>query len=119
MKIHIQGWADKLDVCSEFSDNCNLGVDFEYYEESSVVIPGVTAQMFTTTQKTTLKEARDNSIRKILGDLELVGQDYGYSEWTIMGFDISSAQLGGHNLQEIVDNNKGKYIHLLFTKEQK
>ena len=118
-KIHIKGFAEKIDICDKFSDNYNLGAQFCYEEESVDVIKNVFLRIYDSSEKTTLDEAIKGHIRSISGDMSLTGQEYGYSEVTIEGFDVTSAKIGGHDIQKIIDSKKGKYLHILIGQVKK
>ena len=45
--------------------------------------------------------------------LEFEEHWYGYSSWTIEGFNTHSFKLGGHNLLEILKNYEGKWMYLI------
>lgn len=113
--IHIEGWAKDIDICASLSDNYDLEASFDFDEETMQVIPNVLVQIWTTDKKCSLDNAKRGQLRKELGDLAVVGQETGYSEYTITGFDVTSAFIGEHNLQNIVNNNYGKYVHVLIT----
>jgi hypothetical protein len=116
--IHIKGWSDKIDLTESLSDNYDLSASFNFDEESTDIIPNVFFRFYECEEECELDKAIERSLRKEFGDLTLVGQDYGYSEYTIEGFHISSATLGGHELNTIIKSKLGKeskpkYLHIL------
>ncbi|WP_258530105.1 hypothetical protein [Enterococcus faecalis] len=48
-----------------------------------------------------------------MGLLEFQENWYGYSTWTIEGYEIETFTLGGHNLLEILE---GKFIYLVIDR---
>lgn len=117
-KIHLQGFANRLNVSYKLSDNYDLGVYFDFEEESQEVIQDVIVKIYTSERKSTLKEAEEGFLKKILGDLSMTGQEYGYSEYTIEGFNVWDVTIGGHKLQQIVDSQGEKYIHITMEKAE-
>lgn len=111
--IHIEGFAEDIDLARSLSDNYNLSVDFPFEEEGDDVIDNVFFRFYSCDKKCSLEEAIKGSLEKAFGKLFLTGQDYGYSEVTIEGFNVTDLKLGGHDLKKILQSKKGKYLHIL------
>lgn len=113
-RIHIEGYGNEIDLLEKFSDNYDLGIDFEYENESSDTIDNVSLQIYESNKPCSLEEAKEGFLNQIDGVLLAVGQAYGYSEYTIEGFSVTSMRIGGHDLVELVKSKKDKYLHIIF-----
>ena len=123
--IHIKGWSNELDLVGALSDNYNLNVSFHFDEESKEVIPNVFFRFYDCAEKCSLEEALRGRLLIEFGSLELTGQEYGYSEYTVEGFSVNDARLGGHDLNQIlrskVERYRGnpRYLHILIDQVDK
>lgn len=59
-----------------------------------------------------------NQILLSIGALDIFQEWYGYSEWTIMGYDVENFKLisedgGEHDLEKIFKSYIGKYVHIV------
>lgn len=116
--IHLKGFGKDLDICSLLSDNYNVPHDTFYMndnESKPVSIENCLIQIWHTNKECSLEKAMEGHLRILLGDFYLEGSEYGYSEYTIMGFEVSEAKIGGHNIQAIINNYKNEYLHILIT----
>lgn len=113
--VHIEGHLEGFDICKELSDNYDHDGRFDFEEESDDVIPNCFVRMYFSQEKITLEDAVKWNVKKMLGDFEMTGQETGYSEYTITGFDVYSAKLGGHDLNKIIQEagRSFKYVHIL------
>lgn len=111
--IHIKGWADKLNLCESLSDNNSLDWDFPFAKEGKDIIKNVFLRIYDSDKEISLEEVTEQHTKAILGDLEAIGQYYGYSEYTIEGFIINNLKLGGHDIGEIIKQKNKKYLHIL------
>lgn len=113
--IHIEGWNDELDLEEKLSDNYNLDFDFDFDEQSTDTMNNIFLRFYYSDEKTTLEKAIEGHLKKMFGTLEATGEDYGYSEYTVEGFNISSLTLGGHDIGNILKNldKKRQYVHIL------
>lgn len=89
-----------------------------YCVDISMNIPRVSFRVHYSDEKCTLEEALDKHILMSVGELDIYRQWYGYSEWTILGYDLINFKLvsedgGEHDLKEIFKSNVGKYVHIL------
>lgn len=119
--IHIQDYISDLSITDKLSDNYDLDVGFSFEEPSSETIDNCFIRMYFCYEKCSLEEAVRGWMEKVCGSLILEGQDYGYSEYTITGFSVFQAIIGGHNLQDIVKNNAREYsyVHILIDQVEK
>ena len=103
--------AEKIYYRYEEISSSSLGFDLE--EESLEEIGQLFFRFYSTDNVSTLEEAMEGYVKQMLGDALLYGQAFGYSEYTIEGYDVSAATIGGHDLQKIIDAHKDKYLHIL------
>lgn len=111
--IHIKGFAERINICDALSNNYNFSVDLPFDEDGEDTIQNVFLRFYQSDKECPLEDAVKGHLKKMFGSLEVEGSEYGYSEYTIEGFDIHKATMGGHNIQEIIDSKKGKYLHIL------
>lgn len=83
----------------------------------NTMVDNVFVQIHVSDKEITLEEANNNFILMSLGQLDIYETWYGYSEWTIMGYDLHSFRLvgndGEHDLNSIFLNYVGKYLILV------
>ena len=83
----------------------------------NTMVDNVFIQIHVSDKEITLEEANNNFILMSLGQLDIYETWYGYSEWTIMGYDLQSFKLvgndGEHDLNDIFLNYVGKYLILV------
>lgn len=83
----------------------------------NTMVDNVFIQIHVSDKEITLEEANNNFILMSLGQLDIYETWYGYSEWTIMGYDLQSFKLvgndGEHDLNKIFLNYVGKYLILV------
>lgn len=105
---------DELDITSNNSlcyeeDDCKIAIN--------KMINNVFMQIHVSDKEITLEEANNNFILMSLGQLDIYETWYGYSEWSIMGYDLQSFRLvgndGEHDLNDIFLNYVGKYLILV------
>jgi hypothetical protein len=113
--VHIEGWAERIDIQEKFSEESRITskVHFRFEDETDEVIPNIFLRIYESEEKCSLEMATEGFLQKMFGSLELSGEAYGYSEYTIEGYHINEAKLGGHDIQDIIDSKKGKYLHIL------
>jgi len=110
--IHIKGSAET--ILENLSNNFDLRVNFPLEEEGEDTIENCFVRFYTSETKCTLEEAINGHLEKMFGKATITGQEYGYSEYTIEGFNINTFKIGKmHDLQKILDSKKGKYVHML------
>ena len=112
-KLHFEGFGKDLDLEKRMSDNYDHELRFKFEEESKDTIPNCSIRIYESNEKCSLRKCKNGFLTQMFGELEATGQEYGYSEYTIEGFNVNSLILGGHNIQNIINNKKDKYIHIL------
>lgn len=113
MKIHVEGYGSEIDLIRTFSDNHDQPMRFDYENESNDEIENVRVQIYESTERCSLEKAKEGFLHQIDGVLLATGQAYGYSEYTIEGFNVNTLRIGGHDLVEIVKNKADKYLHII------
>lgn len=87
--------------------------DFENGIVDKRVADNVSMQIFASEKQEKLATIKKNVILDSMGLLEYQEDWYGYSTWTIEGFEIDTFTLGGHNILEIIKTLENKYIYLI------
>jgi len=111
--IHIEGYADQIDLPEKLSDNYALDWNFCYDEETPDTVKNVFFRFYECDEPKTLDEAIKGYVNYLFGNLDATGYDTGYSEYTIEGFSITSLKLGGHDLDKILKSKGHKYLLIL------
>ena len=137
-KIIINGWIEKEEYDETYpsidempiheilsdkiielgiSTNDSLCYNDEDKTSINTMVDNVFIQIHVSDKEITLEEANNNFILMSLGQLDIYETWYGYSEWTIMGYDLQSFRLvgndGEHDLNDIFLNYVGKYLILV------
>lgn len=86
--------------------------------EASLFIPRISIRAYFSDEKCSLEDAEMNQILLSIGALDIFQEWYGYSEWTIMGYDVENFKLisedgGEHDLEKIFKSYIGKYVHIV------
>ena len=77
-------------------------------------LPNVHLSCWFSDKQHTLEEAQINFESYLAtGNLLTSGHYIGYSEWSIIGFDVDCFIIGGHDLNEELKPHIGQYIHLI------
>ena len=93
----------------EFYNYLDLEPMFE--KPTTDVIENVKVCIYTYDKPFTLEQAQNSIIDKYFGTMCVESEEYGYSEYTIEGFNVLSLEIGGHDLINILNsNNKYKII---------
>jgi hypothetical protein len=84
----------------------------------SMFLPKVSLSLFFSDKECSLEESQKNVILMSLGGLDLYEEWWGYSEFTVMGYDILNFKLvskdgGEHDLDKIIRSYRGKYVHIV------
>lgn len=119
--FHIEGFNLDADSFSDYYALLEvLGICSGHIDEEPSVeeIPNVSLKIYDCPKECTLEEAQNNFICNVIGLMTIETQDYGYSEYTIEGFNVYSMKLGGHDIEDIIKEkcSKGKYLHILIEK---
>lgn len=108
---------DKIDELDITSNNSLCYEEDDRKIAINKMINNVFMQIHVSDKEITLEEANNNFILMSLGQLDIYETWYGYSEWTIMGYDLQSFRLvgndGEHDLNDIFLNYVGKYLILV------
>ena len=108
---------DKIDELDISSNNSLCYKEDDHKIAINKMINNVFMQIHVSDKAITLEEANNNFILMSLGQLDIYEAWYGYSEWTIMGYDLQSFRLvgndGEHDLNDIFLNYVGKYLILV------
>ena len=108
---------DKIDELDITSNNSLCYEEDDHKIAINKMINNVFMQIHVSDKEITLEEANNNCILMSLGQLDIYETWYGYSEWTIMGYDLQSFKLvgndGEHDLNDIFLNYVGKYLILV------
>lgn len=79
-----------------------------------VVIPECNLRIYWGTDMISLEEAEKCFEEKLYaGEYFHHGNDVGYSEYTITGFEFDKMVIGGHDLRAELLDKAGKYIHIV------
>lgn len=93
----------------------DLKADDDYEEGISgrYQVDSVQVQLFSSDKRTKLDDIRENVVLNAMGLLDFEERWYGYSSWTIEGFNTQTFQLGGHDMLEILKAYEGKWVYLV------
>lgn len=86
--------------------------------EASLFIPRISFRAYFSDNQCSLEDAESNQILLSVGALDIFQEWYGYSEWTIMGYDVENFKLvsedgSEHDLEKIFKSYIGKYVHIV------
>ena len=111
-RLCIDSLSDDYKLLKELDIGSNFG--------DSVIdkIPNVKVCIYRCPKKCTLEEAEEAIIDKYFGTMEIETQEYGYSEYTIEGFNVEECKIGNHNLNDLL-YNKGKQYTILTIERMK
>ena len=98
---------ESISTDDDFSD----GVVSNYIQE------GVSMSLYASEVRETLNEIKERIVLDAMGLLNYKVEWYGWSEYTIEGYNIASFKLGGHDIDEIIRSHNGKYIYLVIEKK--
>lgn len=122
--ISITNIGDSLELSDTIAEFLYEFVDrYENYDEceepmlkDDLVCDNVSIEIYATDNKVKLEQAIENKILSSMGELNLLTNYYGWSEFTIEGYSIDKFTIGGHDLHKIFKSYKGKYVHILVEK---
>ncbi|MEL3959431.1 hypothetical protein NST17_19960 [Caldifermentibacillus hisashii] len=109
----------KLSRCSyERSKNQKYLEDgFTEGTDVSIYIPNVALRMYFSDKKEPLETIQKNVILQTFGGLDVYQKWYGYSEYTIEGFDLINLTIGNHDLESILRTYLNKYVYIIIEFE--
>lgn len=81
----------------------------------STVIENASIRIFISDAKCTLYESEKRLLDELNGLCEVQGFNKGYDEFTILGLEIDTLRLGGHDLNKMLESHIGDYCHLIIT----
>lgn len=118
--MHFNGWAKDINIAKLLSNHYDVPFSFDFDEETEDIENDVFLRIYATDNECTLEDAERGHLQRLFGNFSARGQDYGYSEYTIEGFNVTdgSVMLGGHDIQKIIDGNMGKYLHIVIDKPE-
>jgi hypothetical protein len=87
--------------------------DFAGGIDRKAIIENVQFKIYSDNEKGTLEEIKEKNVRKMIGDLDIEVQWTGYSEYTILGYDVENFTIGNHDLEKIFKEYIGKYVIIL------
>jgi hypothetical protein len=103
----------------KFLDELDIDSGYIYAENPLIeTVDNVKVCIYTCNKPFTLEQAEQAIIDKYFGSMSVESQDYGYSEYTIEGFNIYSIKIGNHNLLDILNEND-KYKIVTIEKVKK
>lgn len=96
----------------------DLGTEDEYEDGISgkYVAENVSMQLFASDKRMKLDQIREYIVLDSMGLLKFQEGWYGYSSWTIEGFNTKNFTLGGHDILEILNHHMGKFVYLVIDK---
>lgn len=105
-----------MDSIWNFADDC-----LEYEDDGlggrSAIIPKAGMRIYATTEKCSIDDAVVALLCHLYGEITTdIGYE-GYSEWTITGYYCKHFTIGGHNLDEELNQYIGKYVHFVIQCE--
>ena len=108
--------ADVILSKIEDNDNLPLSIDGEPdYEMGGISysVPNCNISFYISDNKISLEEVSERYTMQLIGGLDVFGENYGYSAWTIMGYDVHRFMIGNHDLTQILSSYQGKYINFI------
>lgn len=141
MKLHLQGYLDissdsdlllrvskkpysrYVDICSEveefFKDRVSVRTSGEDENEVKyITLDDACVRIFSSETYCSLAEAEEKLIEISVGEFEAYYETFAYSEFTILGFDLTTLKLGGHDLYDILSSMKDRYVHFLIGADE-
>lgn len=96
----------------------NLSTEEEYEGGISekYIVDNISMELFAADKRMKLDQIREYIVLDSMGLLEFRENWYGYSSWTIEGFNTGKFTLGGHNILEILEYHEGKFVFLVIDK---
>ena len=111
-------YIDGKSIREYIEDNVSES-DIEYIEsgfgEKHYHIPNCQLKIYYSDRECNLADAQNGFIKSLYGDIEGHGSYYGYSEYTILGFDLETLSIGGHDLINELKTHEGNYVHILIN----
>lgn len=111
---HKYGLDSKNSLYLDIGDDDDEYPEFRWLSER---VPKVFLKIYVSDNKIALEQAKSNVLLQQLGCLDIYGEEYGYSEHTILGIDIQNFTLegedgGSHSINDILSSYEDKYVHI-------
>ncbi len=87
--------------------------NFYYMGGISGRIENCNFSFYTSNKECRLEEAQIGFLNKLYGNVDVYGENYGYSEYTICGMSLINFTIGNHDLESILESYIGKYAHII------
>lgn len=84
--------------------------------ELPVIVPKVLVKIYRCPKECSLEEAKGALIDKYFGAMNISTQDYGYSEYTVEGFDVLECKIGEHDLNDLLQDEQNRFTILTIEK---
>lgn len=96
----------------------DIGTEEEYEDGISAkyIANNISMELFASDKRMKLDEIREYIVLDSMGLLEFQEGWYGYSSWTIEGYNTETFTLGGHDILEILKHHNGKFVYLVIDK---
>lgn len=130
--MEISGYIDKnYDGWATINGNAFADLMFDFAEDNRIgcayahnyglggknnIIPNCNVSMYFSNEPMSLEDAQEKFLENYFsgeGIYEMEANYVGYSEWTILGLELDKCRLGGHNLNDILLSNIGKYVNIV------
>lgn len=113
-----------VDIMYNFAERENKAV--AYYHGSGLggrraIIPNCNISIYFSEKEMDFEEAQEKFLDNMFGAsgaFEMEEDYVGYSEWTIIGYDLEECHLGGHNLNTILLSHIGEYANIKVETEK-
>lgn len=135
-EVHIEGWlnldeddnlqikkeqehwsgdtiAELINEQCEYTSFSTKGDNDDDLGGISLYIPECELRFYTSDTKLPLEKVQEEHLKKLFGAIDVYGENYGYSEYTILGFNVEKLTIGNHDLNEILRDYLDKYIHII------
>lgn len=91
---------------AEFDDN-----------ETELILDNVSIQIYWSNKECSLEEGINTLISILDGELLLNYCEFGYSEFSVLGLNVTKFKIGNHDLIDVLTSMKEKYINMLIKIE--
>lgn len=105
--------ADKLGEDIKQLPLSSVGENDEEFGGVSFYVPDCNISFYISDKAISLEEVSEKYTMQLMGGLDVFGESYGYSAWTIMGYSVDSFTIGNHDLTNILTQYIGKYINFI------
>lgn len=106
--------TDEYDLLHELE--IESGYIYAKPDELPTIIPNVLVKIYRCPKVCSLKEAQNALIDKYFGAMDISTQDYGYSEYTVEGFNVLECKIGNHDLNDLLQDEQNRFTILTIEK---